>query len=76
MKADQIIKNAEIFTSDKNDPLAPSLVVKDGKFVYVGVESGKDADFLIFDNDLLMAEHSGFGHNKPSEVYICGTKMN
>ena len=40
MKADQIIKNAKIFTSDKNNPQATALVVKDGKFVYVGDEAG------------------------------------
>ena len=40
------------------------------------IEVGKDADFLVFDNDLLTAEHEGFSHNKPSEVYICGKKMN
>ena len=40
MKADQIIKNAKIFTSDKNNPMATALVVKDGKFVYVGNEAG------------------------------------
>ena len=40
MKADQIIKNAKIFTSDKDNPMATSLVVKDGKFVYVGDEAG------------------------------------
>ena len=34
------------------------------------IEVGKDADFLVFDNDLLTAEHEGFSHNKPSEVYI------
>ena len=39
------------------------------------VEVGKDADFLVFDNDLLTAEHSGFSHNKPSEVYFHGKKM-
>ena len=38
MKADKIIKNAKIFTADKNQPLASALVVKDGKFVYVGDE--------------------------------------
>ena len=37
---------------------------------------GKDADFLVFDNDLLTAEHEGFSHNKPQEVYFCGKKMN
>ena len=40
MKADKIIKNAKIFTADKNQPLASALVVKDGKFVYVGDEAG------------------------------------
>ena len=40
------------------------------------VEVGKDADFLVFDNDLLTAEHSGLSHNNASEVYICGKKMN
>lgn len=40
MKADKIIKNAKIFTANKDNPLATSLVVKDGKFVYVGDEAG------------------------------------
>jgi len=40
MKADKIIKNAKIFTSNKDHILASALVVKDGKFVYVGDESG------------------------------------
>ena len=40
MKADHIIKNAKIFTSDKNNPMASAVVVKDGKFVYVGDEAG------------------------------------
>ncbi|MBQ8940476.1 MAG: amidohydrolase family protein [Firmicutes bacterium] len=40
------------------------------------VEAGKDADFLVFDNDLLTAEHEGFSFNMPSEVYICGRKVN
>ena len=40
MKADKIIKNAKIYTSDKNNPMAAALVVKDGKFVYVGNEAG------------------------------------
>ena len=44
MKADKIIKNAKIFTSDKNNLIATSLVVKDGKFAYVGDEAGL-ADF-------------------------------
>ena len=40
MKADRIIKNAIIFTADKEKPLASALVVKDGKFIYVGDEDG------------------------------------
>ena len=39
------------------------------------IEVGKDADYLVFDNDLLMVEHEGFSHNMPSEVYIGGKKM-
>ena len=37
--------------------------------------AGKDADFLVFDNDLLTAAHESFSHNMPSEVYIGGKKM-
>ena len=40
MKADKIIKNAKIFTADKNQPMATALAVKDGKFVYVGNDAG------------------------------------
>ena len=40
------------------------------------VEAGKDADFLVFDNNLLTAEHEGFSYNKPSEVYIKGKRIN
>ena len=40
MKADKIIKNAKIFTSDQKNPQATALVVKDGKFAYVGDEAG------------------------------------
>ena len=43
MKVDQIIKNAKIYTSDKNQPMASALAVKDGKFVYVGDEAGLSA---------------------------------
>jgi len=40
------------------------------------IEAGKDADFLVFDNDLLTAEPQGFSYNKPAEVYFGGVKMN
>ena len=40
------------------------------------IEVGKDADFLVFDNDLLTAEPEGLSYNKPSEVYFAGKKQN
>ena len=40
------------------------------------IETGKDADFLVFDKDLLTAEHEGFSYNKPTDVYFGGKKMN
>ena len=40
------------------------------------IEVGKDADFLVFENDLLTAEHEGFSYNKPQDVYFCGKKLN
>ena len=43
MKVDKIIKNAKIFTADKDKPQATALAVKDGKFIYVGDEAGLSA---------------------------------
>ena len=40
------------------------------------ITAGKDADFLVFDNDLLTAEHEGFSYNKPTDVYFGGKKVN
>ena len=37
---------------------------------------GKDADFLVFDKDLLTAEQDGFSQNKPTDVYFAGKKVN
>ena len=39
------------------------------------IEVGKDADFLVFDKDLLTAEHEGFSYNMPRDVYFCGKKV-
>ena len=36
------------------------------------IETGKDADFLVFDKDLLTAEHEGFSYNTPKDVYFGG----
>ena len=52
---------------------AKQLGVEDAKG---SIEAGKDADFLVFDNDLLTAEPQGFSHNKPAEVYFGGQRMN
>ena len=43
MQADKIIKNAHIFTADKDNPHSTALAVKDGKFIYVGDEAGLSA---------------------------------
>ena len=40
------------------------------------ITPGKDADFLVFDKDLLAEEHEGFSHNLPSLVYFAGKKVN
>ena len=40
------------------------------------IEAGKDADFLVFDNNLLEAESEGFSQNAPAQVYIGGKKVN
>jgi hypothetical protein len=40
------------------------------------ITAGKDADFLVFDNDLLTAEKEGFSYNKPKDVYFGGKKVN
>ncbi|MBO5534191.1 MAG: amidohydrolase [Clostridia bacterium] len=40
------------------------------------IEAGKDADYLVFEQDLLTAEHDGFSNNLPVEVYYAGRKMN
>ena len=39
------------------------------------IEVGKDAYFLVFDKDLLTAEHEGFSYNMPKEVYFAGKKV-
>ena len=40
-----------------------------------GRKAGKDADFLVFDNDLLKAEQEGFSYNSPKDVYFRGKKV-
>ena len=40
MKADYLVKNAAVFTSDGKNPSAEAFAVKDGRFLYVGSEEG------------------------------------
>jgi predicted amidohydrolase YtcJ len=40
------------------------------------ITAGKDADFLVFDKDLLTAEKEGFSYNLPEDVYFAGKKVN
>ena len=40
------------------------------------IACGKDADFLVFDQDLTCAEHEGFSNVLPRDVYFCGQKVN
>ena len=49
--------------------------IEEGKTEVID-HTGKDADFLMFDNDLLTAEQEGFGYNKLRDVYFRGKKMN
>ena len=39
------------------------------------ITAGKDADFLVFEKDLLTAEKEGFSYNKPTDVYFAGKKV-
>ena len=87
MKADRIIKNAKIFTSDKNNPQATALAVKDGKFVYVGNESGLSAyegevtdlggKFImpgIIDSHVHITMPVGFEYKDMGSYILCDSK--
>lgn len=50
MRVDKIVKNAKVFTSNKEALEATAFAVKDGKFVYVGDEAGlKDYEGEVVD---------------------------
>jgi len=87
MKADKIIKNAKIFTADKNQPRATALAVKDGKFVYVGDEAGLSAyegevtdlggKFImpgIIDSHVHITTGVGFEYTDLGVPVMCSTK--
>ena len=88
MKADRIIKNAKIFTSDKEHPMATALVVKDGKFVYVGDEAGLSkyegevtdlgGKFImpgIIDSHVHVTSPIGFEYNDMGTMLECNGKQ-
>jgi len=88
MKADKIIKNAKIFTSDKDKPMASALAVKDGKFVYVGDEAGLSAyegevtdlggKFVmpgIIDSHVHVTMGVGFDYIDPGVLVTCAGKQ-
>ena len=88
MKADKIFKNAKIFTSDGKNPKASALVVKDGKFVYVGDEAGLPAyegevvdlggKFImpgIFDSHVHVTLPVGFAYSDTGERFACNGKQ-
>ena len=39
------------------------------------IEVGKDADFLVFEKDLLTEPQEGFSYNMPQDVFFGGKKM-
>ena len=88
MKADQIIKNAKIFTANTNNLQASALVVKDGKFIYVGDEAGLSAyegevtdlggKFVmpgIIDSHVHVTTSIGFAYMDPGEYIVCSSKQ-
>lgn len=88
MKADRIIKNAKIFTADRENPQAAALVVKDGKFIYVGGEEGlKDFEgevtdlggkFImpgIIDSHVHVTTGIGFTYLDMGEYIVCSGRQ-
>lgn len=88
MGASQIIKNARIFTADKDNPQAAALVVKDGKFAYVGNEAGLagfegdvtdlGGKFIIpgiFDSHVHVSFPIGFEYLDTEERFTCDGKQ-
>ena len=52
---------------------AEQLCIEDRKG---SIETGKDADYLVFEEDLMTVDPSRFSHISPKEVYFRGKKMN
>jgi hypothetical protein len=71
--ADLIITGAKIFTSDKQQPWAEALAVKDGKFIYVGDMDGiasYESAISIDLNGKLVISGMTDGHSHPGYVNV------
>ena len=71
--ADLVIKNAKIYTSNKQQPWAEALAVKNGKFIYVGDASGiasyQSATTIDLKGQLLIPGMVD-GHSHPGYVNV------
>ena len=71
--ADLIIENAKIYTSNKQQPWAEALAVKNGKFIYVGDASGiasyQSATTIDLKGQLLIPGMVD-GHSHPGYVNV------
>lgn len=71
--ADLIITGARIYTSDKDQPWAEALAIKDGKFVYVGDSSGLESfpsENVVNMQGKLVLPGLTDGHSHPGYVNI------
>lgn len=71
--ADLVITGARIFTSDKQNPWADALAIKDGKFIYVGDASGvaeyTTTNAISLNGELIIPGMSD-GHSHPGYVNV------
>ena len=71
--ADLVITNAKIFTSDKQQPWAEALAVRDGEFIFVGDSKGIELfqSSTVFDlNGKMIIPGMVDGHAHPGYVNI------
>lgn len=87
MKADMIIRNAKIFTSNRDSLLVTALAVKDGRFIYAGDEAGLSdyegevtdlcGKFImpgIIDSHVHVTMPVGFEYKDMGEYIVCDSK--
>ena len=74
VRAFQLRQAVAIYAAYHRDDDLHLAVRYGGRFLCIEFRR-QDADFLIFDKNLLTAEPAGLSYTKPSEVYFCGKKM-